>query len=55
MNFFKSSMVLSFFLSLAGCVPSSTLEGTVISSRAVGRGITEAFDQPNSVHTPLYV
>lgn len=55
MNFLKSFMVLSFLLTLTGCGPSSTLEGTVISSRAVGRGIIEHLIETNSLHTPYYI
>jgi hypothetical protein len=55
MNFLKSCMVLSFLLALTACVPSSYLEGTVISSRAGGGGTTEHLIETNSFHTPYYI
>lgn len=55
MNFLKRFMPLSFLLALTACVPSSTLEGTVISSKAVGGGIIEHLIETKSLHTPYYI
>jgi hypothetical protein len=55
MNFLKGFMVLSFLLALTGCVTPSTLEGTVISSRAAEGGVIEHLIETNSFHTPYYI
>ena len=55
MNFLKSFMGLSFLLALTACASSSTLEGTVISSKTVGGGIIEHLIETNSFHTPYYI
>ena len=55
MNFLKSFMVLSFTLALTGCAPASHLNGMVISSKAVGRDITEHLVETDSSHTPYYI
>lgn len=54
MNFVKSFIAL-LFLTLVGCVPSSVVEGRVISSKEIGQGITEHLVETNSFHTPYYI
>ncbi len=55
MNFFKSFMVLSFLLTLTGCVPSSPVEGVVMSSKETGQGIMEHLIQTNRAEMPYYI
>lgn|GEM_PF-3885272 len=55
MNVLKSFMVLSLLLSLTGCVPSSPVEGVIISSREVAQGIMEHVVQTNRSDLPYYI
>jgi len=55
MRFLKCFMVLSFILALTGCTPSPVLEGTVISSKTAGGGITEHLVKTNRPRVPYYI
>ena len=56
MNFLKCFLVLSCLLVPAGCSSSSsTLEGTVIASRAIKGGLTEHLVETENPNTPYYI